>query len=98
MTIQEILLQLKTAASPIAKALHKNDHFKVLVIGFRKGMELKEHRAHHPTKLTVLEGAVIYKEGDIHTSLGQYDEMEIPVNRTHTVEALEDSLCLLTQG
>jgi hypothetical protein len=28
----------------------------------------------------------------------QYDEVEIPIGITHTVEAIEDSLCILTQG
>ncbi|MEQ8879978.1 MAG: hypothetical protein RLQ12_10120 [Cyclobacteriaceae bacterium] len=31
-------------------------------MGFRKGMIVKEHKAHIPSKLTVLEGAVIYSE------------------------------------
>ncbi|MBX7107295.1 MAG: hypothetical protein K1X61_01480 [Chitinophagales bacterium] len=98
MTIHEIKLQLMTATNPVAKALHKNDHFKVLAIGFRKGMALKEHQAHHPSKLIVLEGKVIYIDADTNAAMGQYDEMEIPVNKTHSVTALEDSVCLLTQG
>jgi ribosomal protein L21 len=41
-------------------------------------------------KLTDEEGKTI--------ELDQYDETEIPVEVTHSVEAKEDSLCLLTQG
>ena len=98
MTINEIRSQLQNATNPVAKALHKNDHFKVLVMGFKKGMVLKEHQAHVPTKITVLEGKVAYDDVDTHTILNQYDELEIPVNKKHSVSALEDSLCLLTQG
>ena len=50
------------------------------------------------SKLTVLEGAVIYKEENREVKLGQYDEVEIPIEINHSVEAIEDSLCLLTQG
>lgn len=98
MTIKEILAQLETATHPVAKALHKNDTFKVLVIGFKSGMKLKEHQAHTPSKLTVIAGKVIYKDGENETQLQKFDEVEIPVNAIHSVEATEDSICLLTQG
>ncbi len=52
-TIKEINEQLKTAKHPVAKTLHKGDNFKVLVIGFKKGMKLKEHQANLSSKLTV---------------------------------------------
>jgi hypothetical protein len=38
MIIKEILHQLETAKNPVAKAIHKGEHFKVLAIGFKKGM------------------------------------------------------------
>ena len=98
MTIQDIKEQLHTATHPVARALHKNEHFKVLIIGFNEGMILKNHKAHLPTKLTVLEGSVIYKEADKVITLQQYEEIEIPLEITHSVEAVMGSLCLLTQG
>ena len=98
MTIKEIIQQLETADHPVAKALHKGDHFKVLVIGFKSGMKLKEHEAHLPSKLTVISGQVIYRESTREVKLNIFDEVEIAVNITHSVEAIEDSICLLTQG
>ncbi|WP_194976647.1 cupin domain-containing protein [Aquiflexum lacus] len=98
MTIKEIKEELKTADNPVAKSLHHGKGFKVLIIGFRKGMILKEHKAHIQSKLTVLEGAVIYKEAYKNMELRQYDEVEIPIEITHAVEAIEDSLCILSQG
>ncbi len=98
MTIKEVLLQLETASHPVAKALHKGDHFKVLVIGFKRGMKLKEHKAHLPSKLTVILGQVIYREGEKEIVLNNFDEVDILINTKHWVEATEDSLCLLTQG
>ena len=98
MIIKEILIQLESSVNPVARALHKGDHFKVLAIGFRQGMILKEHRSPLPAKLTVLYGSVIYREAEKTVSLTQYDETDIPVNIIHSVEAVTDSLCLLTQG
>jgi quercetin dioxygenase-like cupin family protein len=98
MTIKDIKLKLKTSNNPVAKSLHQGLGFKTLVIGFKKGMILKEHKAHIKSKLTVLEGAVIYKEEHRIIELEQYDEVEIPIEITHSVEAKEDSLCIVTQG
>ncbi len=98
MILKEIVADIETAKHPIAKALHKGEYFKVLALAFKKGMVLKEHQAHLPTKLFVLSGKVIYKQGDAITTLSQYEEQEIPVNVLHSVEAIEESLCLLTQG
>lgn len=98
MTIKEILQELKTAKHPVAKAIHKGNHFKILVIGFRPGMKLKDHEAPLPSKLTILTGKVVYKENAKEITLEMYDETDIPVNTRHSVEAIEDSLCLLTQG
>lgn len=98
MTIHYIKEKLKTARHPVAKSLHQGLGFKVLLMGFKKGMILKEHKAHIKSKLTVLEGSVIYREENRTVTLKQYDEVEIPVEITHAVEALEDSLCVLSQG
>lgn len=97
-TIKSIISELKTSSHPIAKALHKSEHFKVLMLGFNKGMILKEHKTNITAKLTVLYGNVIHKEGDRELKLSQYDEVEIPVDVPHSVQATEDSLCILTQG
>lgn len=98
MTIKQIKEKLKISKGPVALSLHQGLGFKTLVIGFNKHMILKEHKAHIKSKLTVLEGAVVYKEEHSELTLQRYDEVEIPVEVMHSVEALEDSLCLLTQG
>jgi quercetin dioxygenase-like cupin family protein len=98
MSIKEILSQLDTASSPVAKVLHKGDQFRVIVIGFKKGMILKEHKSSLPARLVVTSGSVRYKEAERSVSLGLFEDMEIPVNEPHSVEALEDSVCFLFQG
>lgn len=98
MIIRDILNQLESSEHPVAKAIHTGEHFRVLVMGFKAGMKLKEHKAHLPSKLTVLQGEVLYRENEKEMRLNQFDETVIPVNIIHSVEALQDSLCLLTQG
>lgn len=98
MTIQAIKEQLKSSERPIAKSFHTGEHFKVLLFGFKKGMKLEDHTAHHPTKLLVLEGEVIYHQPKKDIRLKQFDEIDIPAEMSHSVAALEDSLVLLTQG
>ncbi|WP_417444899.1 hypothetical protein [Joostella sp.] len=97
MTIIDVKRKLESSKSPVAQSLHQNTHFKVLVLGFKKDMVLKEHKAHRISKLTVLEGAVKYVEEGRTIILNQYEEFDIPVEVTHSVVALEDSLCLLSQ-
>lgn len=98
MTIKEVIEQLETASHPVAKVLHKANNCKVLVIGFKKGMKLKEHVAPLQSKLTVISGHVVYRQGEQESELQKFDEIDIPANIIHSVEALDDSLCLLTQG
>ncbi|MEX2410778.1 MAG: hypothetical protein WD607_05280 [Candidatus Paceibacterota bacterium] len=98
MTIKEIKEQLKTSKHPVAHSFHKGEKFKVLIFGFTKGMKLEDHKAKHPTKLLVLEGDVIYHQGKQDTRLKQFEEVDIPVDVTHSVGALKDSIILLTQG
>jgi len=97
MTIKKIKEEIEVSSHPVTKSLHSNKNFKVPVLGFKKGMILKKHKAHAKTKLTVLEGEVVYSKGDINAILGQYEEYEIPVEITHSVKANADSICLLTQ-
>ena len=98
MIIKELLAEFETRENPSAKALYKAEGFKVLVMAFKKGMILKEHKAHVPTKLVVLDGIIVYKSEADEFVLNKYDEFEIPVNDLHLVDALEDSLCMLIQG
>jgi hypothetical protein len=98
MIIQFVLEQLEIPAHPVEKALHKGDQSKVLIIGFKKGMILKEHKTHLPAHLTALTGKVIYHEGESQKVLSQYDETDIPIEMLHSVESLEDGLCILCQG
>ena len=95
---KEILQKLENAANPVAQVVQNTSSSKVMVIAFKKGMILKEHKTDVPAKLLVIKGNVIYKEENKQNKLFLYDEQEIPVAVLHSVEALEDSLCLLFKG
>jgi len=98
MTIKQLLKDLDSSTHPVARALHAGHGYKVLVIGFKKGMVLRDHTAKLPSRLTVIKGRVIYNESAISYELNTYDAQDIPIAVMHSVEAKEDSLCLLTQG
>lgn len=100
MVINEILAELEHQNSehPTIKILKKGEGYKIIVIGFKKGMILKEHSTPIPAKLLVIEGKVNYKEADKNLILDKFNEYEIPINVIHAVEALEDSICLLIQA
>lgn len=98
MIIQEVILQLESASAPVVKILQRSEHVKVLVLGFKKGMILKEHQTGVPTKLVIINGSIDYKMSGESIELKKFDDMDIPVNVPHSVEALEDSICFLIQG
>jgi quercetin dioxygenase-like cupin family protein len=98
MIIKEAIAELELKDNPVAKLMHTGVAFKVIILAFKKGMILKEHKSTVPTKLTVLTGHVKYSSENLIRTIDTYEELEIPVEEIHTIEAIEDSLCLLIQG
>lgn len=98
MTITNMLKELETTEHPVAKIFHKGDHSRVLIIVFKKGMALKEHKAQLASKLLVIEGSVDYTADQISVTLNKYDEVNINANLIHAVTAKENSICILTQA
>ncbi|MGY0039397.1 hypothetical protein [Pedobacter sp. NJ-S-72] len=94
--IKEALDQLEqTGIGPVIKVLEKKEHFKIIVLAFQSGMELKAHKTAVPARLLILEGQVTYLEEGRSVTLTKFDDHQIPINIQHSVMALEDSLCLL---
>jgi len=98
MIIEQVLTALETAAGPVVKVLQQNTQFKVIVLGFKKGMVLKEHDTDVNTNLVVIEGKVEYRGADRHVVLHKFDEINIALKVLHSVVALEDSICFLIKG
>ena len=98
MIIQDILRQLENSITPVVKILQRGENFKVLVLGFKKGMILKEHQTNVTTKLLVVDGSIVYRRANDSVNMSKFDEIDIPANVLHSVEAKEDSICFLIQG
>jgi quercetin dioxygenase-like cupin family protein len=67
-------------------------------MGFKKGMILKDHKTSKSAKLTVLNGQVIFSTSSESIELSTHDTLDIPINVMHRVTAIEDAICLLSQG
>ncbi|MET1056154.1 MAG: hypothetical protein ABWY16_12670 [Pedobacter sp.] len=89
---------MENATDPVVQVFRQNEHFKVITVGFKKGVVLKDHQTSIKTVLLVVKGVVTYREADRSVNLYQYDEYEIPLNVTHSVHATEDSICFLIRG
>lgn len=98
MIIKEVLARLEKAESPVVQVLQQQSVGKVLTLGFKKGMILKEHQTIIPARLVVVSGAVTYKQEDKSVTLSKFSDLDIPVRVMHSVEALEESICLLILG
>lgn len=60
---QNVLSRLNTVPHPVAQVVQKGKDYRVLAVGFKKGMVMKDHTAAMPALLIVLEGKVIYRTG-----------------------------------
>nr|WP_067054047.1 hypothetical protein [Mucilaginibacter sp. L294] len=98
MIIKNILNELITSARPVARVIKSNSHFKSLVIGLKTDTIWTDHKAPLPTTLLVIEGSVIYKETNRQVILHKHDNFDIPVDITHSLYAVDDSICILIQG
>jgi len=97
MIIQDIITALENAAGPVVKVLVKGTAGKVLVLGFKKDMVLKEHQTGVNTRLIVVDGQINYFSTHGTVTMNKFDELDIPVNEPHSVAALADSICFLIQ-
>jgi quercetin dioxygenase-like cupin family protein len=98
MIIKNIIEQVEASNRPVAKIIKHNGNNKAIAIALKKGMIWPDHKASLPTILLVADGRVTYREGHETIELEKYDNFDIPVDITHSLEAQEDSLCILLQG
>ena len=98
MILQDVAAALTEAAGPVIKVLVKGEAVKVIVLGFKKGMVLKEHKTGVSTRLVVIDGQINYFSVKGTVILNKFEDLDIPTNEPHSVEALADSICFLIQG
>lgn len=97
MTIKRVLLELKLAVQKTDSVLINREDFKVLV-KFKKQLLKKVGNSIKTLLQIVLSRKIIYKEILKEKLLTEFENTEIAVNQIHSVEAIEDSLCLLIHG
>ncbi len=76
--------------------LVKTGSIRVVLEALREGAALSEHRAPGNATVQVIEGEVRYCTGDSVTYLGAGELLAMPQGLPHAVEAVRDSLFLLT--
>ena len=98
MIIHNAIADLASAQHPIMKTLHEGDNFKALVLTFKEGMTIKEHKSNVPATLIIVSGKINYHTSATTVTLEKYDNFSIIPEELHAVTALEDSVCLLLRG
>jgi quercetin dioxygenase-like cupin family protein len=80
-----------------AITLRKGEGMNVVLLVMRSGDKLDEHAAPGPVSLGVREGRVRFAaEGEEEVEAGPETLLTCDAGVRHTVEALEDAVCLLT--
>ncbi|BBL78655.1 hypothetical protein RxyAA322_05090 [Rubrobacter xylanophilus] len=79
-----------------AITLRKGEGMNVVLLAMGAGDRLNEHAAPGPFGLTVLEGRVRFEAAGEASEVGEGVLITCDAGVRHSVEALEDALCLLT--
>ncbi|WP_068599018.1 cupin domain-containing protein [Vaginella massiliensis] len=83
--------------NPVLKAILKIEHSKEVRICFRKGQELKKHKAPHPIVVQVLEGKIDFGLEDSERFILEKGMMiALDANLFHDLVAEEDSIVRLS--
>jgi quercetin dioxygenase-like cupin family protein len=98
MIIHSAITDLASAQSPIIRILHEGVNSKALVLTFKEGMTIKEHKSNVPATLVVMSGKINFHNAITTVTLEKYDNFSIIPEELHAVTALEDSVCLLLKG
>lgn len=78
-----------------AITLRKEGGLSVVLLVMRAGDRLEEHSAPGPISLSVREGRVRFAAGDAAVEAGAETVLACDAGVRHSVEALEDAVCLL---
>jgi hypothetical protein len=95
MTLLEIEQASLASSLPVVKPIFSTTGSRLIAVGMKAGLILKEHIALTKTKIMVIKGEVDFNTQNESRRLGTYDSYDIPVHLAHTVEAYDDALFLL---
>ena len=91
----ELAKSLKLSDQPVIKKILDENGTKVLAIGLKRGVELKEHVAPCKAKLLVIKGEIDFNTNLESRRYACYESYDIPVNLKHSVVAWDDAIFLL---
>jgi quercetin dioxygenase-like cupin family protein len=97
-TYEQLQAEAAYAAGRNAITLRKAPDMQLVLLAQRAGNMLDEHRAPGPITLQVLRGHVRFAAAEQTVDLRAGMLVALDGGITHSVEALEDSACLLTLG
>lgn len=80
----------------LSRVLYTDDQIRVVVFAFDAGQELTEHTAAVPAVIQVVAGRVRLTLGADELTAGPGAWVHLPARLPHSVEALEQSVMLLT--
>jgi quercetin dioxygenase-like cupin family protein len=80
----------------LAVSLVKDDALNILLMVLKEGARLAEHRTKGPIAVQVLTGSVRFSAGSEQTALSAGHMAALDRNVVHSLEALEESVILLT--
>ncbi|MCH2489378.1 MAG: hypothetical protein MK211_04445 [Flavobacteriales bacterium] len=93
--IKEVADSLQSSETPVLKKIYDKNGTKLLVIGLKQGVVLKEHMAPSGAKLIVMQGEIDYNTETSSYRFAQLDIYDIPKKVSHSVVAIEDAVFLL---
>lgn len=101
--INQIDKELENSSGPITRVYHKGKDIRIISIGLKKGIVLKEHKTPSLKQniilknvvLIVVKGKVLYTSDTKNIEINTFEKLEIPINELHSVEGIEDSILLL---
>lgn len=80
----------------LSRVLHSDEHLRLVAFAFDAGQELTEHASARPIVVQVVSGSIrLGVDNDVHT-MGPTSWITLGPNATHSLEALEPSVVLLT--
>lgn len=96
-------IELESSKAPIAKVFHKGEDFRIISLGLKRGIILKEHKPPSLKQnidpknvvLIVVKGKVKFKSDRRNVLMNIFDKIEIQIDELHSVEGIEDSILLL---
>jgi len=83
-------------SKPKAKVLFDTADVKELRIVFRRGQEMREHRAPFPIVVEIVDGSIDFGAGQERLLLEKGKLIALPANVPHDLRAVEDSIVRLS--